>query len=156
MAMQLEAAEAAAGTSATARAARAAADMLGGGARAAQAGRIGHPVALGPAESCKWDRIEDMVERSSTLAAQRTWWGELGNGDRIGAVSFEIFNARFTAHIQSRAHQSPANSIFQGVLGRARGWQRAPQNAFLEMEAMRIGCVYGLSGPRAPLGRLEQ
>ena len=69
MAMQLEADEAAVARPAIARVARAAAGMRGGGTRAAQAGRIGHPVALGPAASCKRDRIEGVVERSSTLAA---------------------------------------------------------------------------------------
>ena len=69
MAMQLEAAEAAVARPATARDARAAVGMRGGGIRSAQADRVGHPVALRPAESCKRDRIEGVVERSSTLAA---------------------------------------------------------------------------------------
>ena len=69
MAMQLEAAEAAVARPAIARVARAAVGVRGGGTRAAQAARIGHPVALGPADTCKRDRIEGVVERSSTLAA---------------------------------------------------------------------------------------
>ena len=55
MAMQLEAAEAAVARPAIARGARAAVGMRGGGIRSAQADRIGHPVALRPAETCKRD-----------------------------------------------------------------------------------------------------
>ena len=69
MAMQLEAAEAAVARPAIARVARAAVGVRGVGARAAQAGHIGHPVALGPAASCKRDRNKGAVERWSTLAA---------------------------------------------------------------------------------------
>ena len=97
MAMQLEAAEAAAATSATARIARAAAGMRAGGARAAQAVHIGHAVALGPAETCKRVRNKGMVERSSTLATKRTWWGELGNGDSKGASCLRIISGSPTA-----------------------------------------------------------
>ena len=69
MAMQLEAAEAAVARPAIARVARAAAGMRAGGARAAQAGHIGHPVALGPADTCKRDGNKGVVERSSAFAA---------------------------------------------------------------------------------------